>query len=91
MTEAGRWLDSSYPWNDLVKTVGEEGAKNIWDDVSRQFASEASGEVNVFLNRMKNDPALLEKTYMDIEKPILIKNSNVTAINEYWDPLLPLP
>jgi hypothetical protein len=83
MTQAGKWLDSTWPYNKLEKAVGSASAKNIWDDVSRRFAWGASGEVNAFIRGMRGTSDFLKKTYMQIEKPILERNPNVTKITEH--------
>ena len=83
MTQSGKWLDQTVPYDKLQNLVGKDAAKNIWDDVSRRFAHGSSGEVNAFIHGMRGQPDFLEKTYMDIEKPILERNPNVTKIVEH--------
>ena len=83
MTQAGKWLDSTWPYNKLQKAVGPDTAKDIWDKVSTRFAWGASGEVNAFIRGMRGTPDFLDKTYMAIEKKILDRNPNVTKITEH--------
>src|SRR5882724_9029014 len=53
MTQAGKWLDSTWPYNKLQKAVGPASAKDIWDGVSTRFAWGAAGEVNAFIRGMR--------------------------------------
>ena len=58
---------------------GPDNANKIWDGVAERFARDASGEANAFIYKMRDNPDFPEKTYMRIERPILLKvNPNVT-------------
>ena len=75
MTSAGMWLEQHYPYDDLVKTVGPDAANNIWDGVAKRFAEDASGEVNAFIYKMRDNPEFPAKTYMRVERPVSSKTS----------------
>ncbi|CAM2068867.1 RHS repeat protein [Sulfidibacter corallicola] len=86
MTEAGKWMEKNYPWDELTAKVGDDRAKEVWDDISKKFAGGASGDVNAFVKGMKSEPNYMDKTYFAIEKPILqdgMKSGRVSKIIEH--------
>lgn len=74
MTDAGRWLDENWPYDELVEIVGQRKAVSIWDSVAIRFAVDASGEANAFIFHMRSNPDFPSKTYMRLEKPALLNN-----------------
>jgi RHS repeat-associated protein len=64
MTVPGRFMNSINPI--LPKNI----SRHIWDDLSRNFASGASGNINVFQN---SSGVSLKSTWKRIEYPILQK------------------
>jgi hypothetical protein len=83
-SSAGKWLDQKWPYDKLQSRIGAKKAKDVWDGISRRFAYGASGEVNAFIRGMAADPTFPHKTYMKIERPILVDdNPNVTKLTEH--------
>ena len=74
MTPGGQWLKKKEPYKNPNLT--EEQAKEVWTSLSQRFAEGASGEVVAFSRLLDPDPI------WKIEKDALLKNPNVTKIDE---------
>lgn len=63
--------------NSNSSVLTESQAKEIWSGLSQRYAQGASGEVTSFINNPRAN-----SIFNTIEYPALLKNSNVTNINE---------
>ncbi len=79
-TPGGKYLQGLVLF-DEASELSESQIYEIWDEASRRFAEDASGEVTVFstgTTRHRADGTL--RTWWRIEKPALEANPNVTRI-----------
>jgi len=73
-TPGGKWLTEQ----DLYNKLSREQARQIWDQASAQYAQQATGDINLFV-----DGANPEGTYSTVEKPILEQNEQIENTT-YW-------
>jgi RHS repeat-associated protein/uncharacterized repeat protein (TIGR01451 family) len=69
MTPGGNWLTQ---YGDLRNIFSEGTSRSIWENISRRFAQNASGEVFVFLDNPKDN-----SVFNKVEKDILERNPRV--------------
>mgnify|MGYP000684000813 CR=1 FL=1 len=71
-TKAGEFISQV----DTRQTFGLERNRRIWDEASRQYASQAHGEVRTFVAGA-NDAS----TFRRVELPTILRNENITDVN----------
>jgi filamentous hemagglutinin len=78
-TGGGSWLDNLnlFGQSSQVANVNDAQALTLWQKISSNYASQASGNVTAILDMRKLNP---DGVFMSSELPILLKNNNVTQI-----------
>jgi hypothetical protein len=71
MTAGGKWLNEQNLYDFLPRGMADD----IWKDLSKRFADDASGQVTGFVKGARPD-----RVFESVEYPTLLKNKKVTNV-----------